>query len=143
MLPPLKCPVIVTSAVESRFSDRPSTPGQISPVLAIEDLTVLFFHTVSSSQKSFAPGSLFSQCFIFMRALYLMLYRTLLGLTSEAFSGFLSGGGRVIFRGLQKSPRGWRKNCVQPLSEFDILDTCYKEIHQKHFFYFFLFSLFL
>ena len=58
-----------------------------------------------------------------------------------AFSGFLPGGGRVIFRGWPKSPRGWRKNCALPASAFDILVTCYKEIHKIYFFLLFLVRL--
>ena len=67
----------------------------------------------------------------------------MLKVRAGAFSGFLPGGGRVILRGWRKSPRGWRKKCALPPSAFDILDTCYKEIHKIYSFYFFLFVFYL
>ena len=44
-----------------------------------------------------------------------------------------SRGWQSNFQGVAKIPKGWRKNCALPPSAFDILDTCYKEIHTIYF----------
>ena len=89
---------------------------------------------------------------------YLDRFRACLLFWTGAVLGFLSGGGRDIFRGWRKSPMGWRKNCaLSPFSQhflisytplilvyahcFDILDTCYKEIHKIYFLNIFLVHL--
>ena len=52
-----------------------------------------------------------------------------------AVSGFLPGGGRDIFRGWRKSPRGWRFFAF--LHTIFLIYSCYKEIHKIYIFLFF------
>ena len=73
---------------------------------------------------------------------------TFLQLNSDTFLNrgvfrISSRGWQSNFQGVAKISQGVAKKMRATLSAFDILDTCYKEIHKIYFFHFFLFVFYL